>query len=68
MPSMKPLADALATVKCESQGGNATLTAKMPGMQSGLFLLPMTTFGGIHEVAPATQPAPPPAPVAPPGQ
>lgn len=66
MPSLKPVADAMANVKCQSQGGNATLTATMPGMQSGLFLLPMMTVGNVHaEIGPATQPAVPPAPVAP---
>ena len=57
MPPMKVIADAMATVKCQPTGGNATLTAHIEGEQSLLLMLPMFGMSLHAEAGPATQPA-----------
>ena len=67
LPVLKTFADAMASVKCDAQDGNATLTAKLPGVQSGLFLLPMLMTHAEARIEPPAQAVPvPPAPVPPP--
>ena len=65
MPPLKIVADAMATVKCDAKGGDATLTAQVTGEGSALFLLPMMGLSAHAEVrqAPAAvAPNPPPPP------
>lgn len=62
MPSLKVVADAMSTAKCEAKGGDATLTAQLSGEGSALFLLPMLGFSAHAESqhAPPVAPNPPP--------
>jgi hypothetical protein len=61
MPMLKPFVNATESVRCEATAGNATLTANLKGIQSGLFLLPLLM---AHEARPVQPPAAvlPPAP------
>lgn len=66
MPSLKVVADAMSTTRCEAKGGDATLNVQLTGEGSALFLLPMLGFSAHAEARPAPQvaPNPPPAPPA----
>lgn len=62
LPLFKTFADAMASVKCDPQDGNATLTAKLTHVQSGLFLPPMMRMRPPPRTGPApaaSRPAPP---------
>jgi hypothetical protein len=58
MPALKAVGDAMASVKCEANGANATLNMKVDGARSGLFLLPLL-MSTRAEAQVNVQPAPP---------